>query len=421
MEAKLFGQIAISLLLGLLIGLQRERTERSIGGIRTYPLIAAFGTLCGWLAADYGGWIVAAGLVALAALLVISNFLMARSGNHDAGQTSEVAALLLYGIGAYLVVGEPAVAVALGGAIAVLLHLKDPLHAFANRIGERDLAAIMQFVLITLVVLPVLPDKAFGPYETLNPFQTWLMVVLIVGIGLLGYVAYKLLGAREGAVLGGVIGGLVSSTATTASFARRAATTPASVGLAALVIMIASTFVYARVIAEVAVVARSQVGVMLPPLGVMLAASIAFAAILYFRTRDHHAPMAEQGNPADLKLAMSFAGIYALVSFIVAAVKTEFGVQALYPVALVAGLTDVDAITLSSSQLVAQGRLEPDTAWRVILVASLSNLVFKGGMVAAIGGRKLFTYVLPAFAAVLVTGAGVLLFWPESPLLVSIQ
>lgn len=407
-----FGQIAISLLLGLLIGLQRERTERTIGGIRTFPLIAAFGTLCGWLAAEYGGWVVAAGLVALAALLVISNFMLARGGNHDAGQTSEVAALLLYGIGAYLVMGDPAVAVALGGAIAMLLHLKDPLHAFANRVGERDLAAIMQFVLITLVVLPVLPDKAYGPYETLNPFQIWLMVVLIVGIGLLGYVAYKLFGAREGAVLGGVIGGLVSSTATTVSFARRAASAPASAALAALVIMIASAVVFGRVIAEVALVARAQVGIMLPPLMAMLVASILAAAVLYFRTRDHQAKMAEQGNPADLKLAIAFAGLYALVSSVVAWVKAEFGVQALFPVALIAGLTDVDAITLSSSQLVAHGGLEPATAWRVILVASLSNLVFKAGMVAVIGGRKLLAYILPAFGAVLVAGACILAFWP---------
>ena len=412
MEPNLFGQMAISLLLGLLIGLQRERADRTIGGIRTYPLIAAFGTLSGWLAVDYGGWIVAAGLIALSALLVISNVMLARAGSHDSGQTSEVAALLLYGIGAYLVVGEPSVAVALGGAIAVLLHLKDPLHAFANRIGERDIAAVMQFALITLVVLPVLPDRSFGPYDTLNPFHIWLMVVLIVGIGLIGYVAYKLFGAREGAVLGGVIGGLVSSTATTASFARRAASEPAGAGLAALVIMIASAIVYARVITEVSVVARGEVGAMLPPLVVMLAASIAISTILYFRTRDHHAPMAEQGNPADLRLAITFAAVYAVVSFVVAAVQTEFGVQALYPVALIAGLTDVDAITLSSSQLVAQGRLEPGTAWRVILVASLSNLVFKAGMVAVIGGRQLLRFILPAFGAVLVAGVCVLLWWP---------
>jgi uncharacterized membrane protein (DUF4010 family) len=191
MEPKLFGQISISLLLGLLIGLQRQRTESTIGGIRTFPLIAAFGTVCGWLALDYGGWVIAGGLVAIAALLVVSNLMMTRAGNHDAGQTTEIAALLLFGVGAYVVVGELAVAVALGGVIAVLLHFKDPLHAFAARIGERDVTAIMQFV-------------------------------LIVGISLVGYVAHKLLGAKQGALLGGVVGGLVSSTATTVSFARRA-------------------------------------------------------------------------------------------------------------------------------------------------------------------------------------------------------
>ena len=412
MASKLFAQIGISLLLGLLIGLQRERSESTIGGIRTFPLIAAFGTMCGWLAADHGGWIIAAGLVALAALLVMSNFMETRGGHHDAGQTSEVAALVLYGIGAYLVVGEPAVAVALGAVVAVLLHFKDPLHAFAGKFGDRDVTAIMQFALITLVVLPVLPDRAYGPYEVLNPFQIWLMVVLIVGISLVGYVGYKLFGAKEGAVLGGVIGGLVSSTATTVSFARRAATTPKSAGLAALVIMIASGIVYARVITEVVVVAPGHMRAIVPPLVAMLVACAVIAAALYLVSRDRHAAMAQHGNPADLKMAMMFAGLYALVSFIVAATKDEFGVQALYPVAVLSGLTDMDAITLSTSQLVNQGRLETQTAWRLILVASLANLVFKAGIVAVIGGRALLRYVVPAFGAAMLVGAGLLWRWP---------
>ncbi|MDP9198677.1 MAG: MgtC/SapB family protein [Pseudomonadota bacterium] len=205
MAANPLVQLGISLLLGLLVGLQRQRSESSIGGIRTFPLIATFGTLCGLLAVEHGGWIVAAGLIALAALLVVSNLMLAKAGDRDAGQTTEVSALLLYGIGAYLVFGEMEVAVVLGGAIAVLLHYKDLLHAFAGRFGERDVTAFMQFVLITLVILPILPNEAYGPYAVLNPFQIWLMVVLIVGISLVGYVAYKLFGAREGAVLGGLI------------------------------------------------------------------------------------------------------------------------------------------------------------------------------------------------------------------------
>lgn len=407
-------RLGIVLLLGLLIGLQRERTGSAIGGIRTFPLIAAFGAMCGWLALEHGGWIVAAGLLALAALLVLGNLLMARAGERDAGQTTEVAALLLFVIGVYAVEGELPVVVALAGVIAVLLHFKVPLHAFAGRFDERDVTAFMQFVLVTLVVLPVLPDRTFGPYATLNPFRIWLMVVLIVSIGLLGYVAHKLAGARQGAVLGGVIGGVVSSTATTVSFARRTANAPQSAGLAALVVMIASAVVYGRVIALVAVTAGSHLREMAPPLAAMLAASFAAAGFLYFRSRDQHAPMPEHDNPADLRVALTFAAVYAVISFAVSATRAEFGVQALYPVAVLSGLTDVDAITLSSSQLVAQGRLEAGTAWRVILLASLSNLVFKGAVVWILGGRRLLRHVAPVFAATILAGIACLWWWPEA-------
>ncbi len=414
METNLFGQLGISLLLGLLIGLQRQRTDSDMGGIRTYPLFAAFGTVCGWLGEEYGGWIVAAGLAAIAAMLVVSNLRAARAGDPDAGQTSEVAALLLFGVGAYLVVGEPAIAVVLGGVLAVLLHYKDPLHAFAARIGDQDVTAIMQFVLITLVILPVLPDRAFGPYETLNPFETWIMVVLIVGLSLVGYLAHKLLGARQGALLGGVVGGLVSSTATTVSFARRAGSTPSGAGLAALVIMVASSVVYARVMAEVAIIAPGHLRTMLPPLVVILVACAAISAVLALRNPAPKPVVAEQGNPASLRLGITFAAVYAVISFVVAAVQAEFGVKALYPVALIAGLTDVDAITLSTSQLVTDGRLSPDTAWRVILLATLSNFVFKGGMAAVIGGRALIARLAPAFGAAIAAGGAILAFWPAA-------
>lgn len=412
MASNLFGQLGISLLLGLLVGLQRERAESSIGGIRTFPLIAAFGTLCGWLALEHGGWTVAAGFIALAALLAMSNYMLTRSGNKDAGQTSEVAALLLFGIGAYVVVGELSVAVALGGVVAVLLHFKDPLHAFARRFGEHDVTAIMQFVLISLVILPVLPDRTYGPYDVLNPFQIWLMVVLIVGISLIGYVAYKLLGAKEGAILAGVIGGLVSSTATTVGYSRRTVTSPKSGGLAALIIMIASGSVFARVIAEIGIVAPAYFLQMVPPLVAMLMVSIVISAALHLHTRDHHAPMPAHGNPADLRTAIVFGGMFALIVFAVAAAKAEFGDQGLYVVAVLSGLTDMDAITLSTAQLVNARRLDTDAAWRMILVASIANLGFKGVLVATLGSRELLRHIVLAFGVTMAVGGLLLWAWP---------
>jgi len=412
MTDNLFVQLAISLLLGLLVGLQRQRTGSSVAGIRTFPLIAVFGTLCAWLAADYGGWIVAAGFLAVAALLVAANFVKAKGGNTDAGQTTEVAALLLFGVGAYLVIGETAVAVAIGGATALLLHYKQQLHGLAERIGGRDITAIMQFVLVTLVILPVLPDRAYDAYGVLNPFHIWLMVVLIVGIGLAGYVAYKFFGARAGTVLGGLLGGLISSTATTLSYARRTMTAPSHGAIAALVIMIAAATVFVRLLAEIAVVAPDHFGRMAPPLAAMLAACAIIALFMYRHALAHSGEMPVQGNPADLRSAIIFGVLYAVIIFAVAAAKDEFGERGLYTVAVLSGLTDMDAITLSTAQLAHQGRLDPGIAWRLVLIASMANLGFKAGLVALLGSRELLRHLAVLFGAALAAGAAILLSWP---------
>jgi uncharacterized membrane protein (DUF4010 family) len=412
MAENVFVQLAISLMLGLLVGLQRQRTGHTVAGIRTFPLITAFGTVCAWLAADHGGWVIAAGFLALAALLVVGNLMQNKGGGADAGQTTEVAALLLFGIGAYLVIGEMAVAVALGGVVALLLHYKELLHGFAARIGERDVTAIMQFVLVSLVVLPVLPNQTFGPYDVLNPFQIWLMVVLIVGIGLAGYVAYKLFGARAGTVLGGLLGGLISSTATTVSYARRTASAPSLGGLGALVIMIASGTVFVRVLTEIAVVAPGQFRAIAPPLAAMLVVCSVIAAFMYWRSQGREGEMPVQGNPANLRTAITFGGVYAVIYLAVAAAKDEFGIRGLYTVAVLSGLTDMDAITLSTAQLVNQGRLETATGWQLILIASLSNLVFKASLVAVLGSRALLHHVLLPFGAALLAGAAILWLWP---------
>ncbi len=234
-------KVAVSLGLGLLVGLQRERSATHIAGIRTFPLITLFGTLCGFLARDYGGWVLAVGLAAMAALVVVGNIADFRSGAIDPGLTTEAAILTMYGVGAYLVNGHMAIAIAVGGIVAVLLFLKPQMHAFAHTIGDKDFKAIMQFVVITLVILPILPNRYYGPYLVLNPFHIWVMVALIVGISLAGYLIYKFWGHKAGTLAGGILGGLISSTATTASYSRRVCETPALRGVAVLVITIAST------------------------------------------------------------------------------------------------------------------------------------------------------------------------------------
>lgn len=412
MEIIVLQQLAVAFGLGLLLGLQRERAESSIGGIRTFPLIAIFGTICAHLEKSFGGWIVAAGLLALVAVVIYSNFAKMKSGAIDPGMTTEVAALLLYGLGAYVVVGNMITAVVVGGAMAVLLQFKKPLHELAGAIGERDMRAIMQFVLLSLVILPVLPHKDFGPYGVWNPFQIWLMVVLIVGISLSGYIAYKFLGTRAGTLLAGILGGLISSTATTVSYARRTAENASLASLAAFVIMIASCVSLARILIEVAAVAPLKFAALAPPLGIMLGAAILIATAMYFVRRSRDTKMPEQKNPAELKTAFVFGAIYALVLLAVAAAKEHFGSAGLYTVSAISGLTDMDAITLSSARLVESGRTDPSTGWRAILVAALSNFVFKFGTVALLGNRSLTLRVGVAFSLVFVCGALILGLWP---------
>ena len=261
-----FVQLVVSFGLGLLLGLQRERTERSIAGIRTFPLIALFGTICAHLSQEFGGWILASGLISLAGLVVWANVAKSKAGDFDPGITTEVTAVLIFALGAYIAAGHMGAAVVVGGAVALVLQYKKPMHAFAGALGERDMRAIMLFVLLTLVILPVLPRGDFGPYGVWNPFEIWLMVVLIVAISLSGYVAYKLLGAKVGTWLGGILGGLISSTATTVSYARRTASTPQLAPLAALVIMIASCVSVARVLVEIAVVAPRSFPLLAAPI-----------------------------------------------------------------------------------------------------------------------------------------------------------
>jgi uncharacterized membrane protein (DUF4010 family) len=412
MDSETLGSLSLALGLGLLIGLQRERAGSAIGGIRTFPLLALLGAICGLLAYEWGQFVVVAGFIAVTAIAVLSHLSKLKDDAEAPGQTSEAAALLTYALGAYLAAGNYAAGIVVGGIAAVLLHFKQSMHEFAGGMSERDVRAIMHLVIVSLIILPVLPDQTYGPYDVLNPRQVWLMVALIVGIGLAGYVAYKLVGARAGVMLGGVLGGLVSSTATTIAYARRVRASRKAGALAAVSIVIASTIAVARVAFEVAVVAPGIVPTVAPPLAALFVWMTVVSLAMWWFARDADGALPEQENPAQLATALIFGVIYATVIFTTAAVKEYFGAEALYVVAAVSGFVDVDAITLSSAQLAAAGRIEATTAWRLIIIASLVNLVFKAGAALVFGSRELFRRVVVGFGASIVGGVVILLAWP---------
>lgn len=410
--ADIFQRLGLATALGLLIGLQREHAGTNLAGIRSFPLVTIFGGLCALLGVTYGGWLVGAGLFAVGAVLVVGNFKQRPEVRDGAGITTEIAALIMYALGAYLMQGVIEVAVVIAGALAVLLHLKSQMHAFVKRIEGKDIRAVMQFVLISLVILPLLPDRAYGPYGVLNPRNIWWMVVLIVGVQLAGYVLYRLVGQSVGTLLGGVVGGLVSSTATTVAYARQAHGVPAAAPLAATVIMLASTVSLIRVLVVAALVAPMAVSAIGIPLGVMIAVLVTLSLVQLLLVGRAPVQLPATDNPAELKPALFFGGLYALVTIGIAAAQDWFGNSGLYAVAVISGLTDMDAVTLSSTRMLAQGQLAADTAWRLILVAALANLVFKGGSAFVLGGKTLGLRVLFLFGLALMAGLALLWLWP---------
>lgn len=408
-----FLDLLIALGIGLLVGLQKERSASALAGLRTFALVSLLGAVTALLAgAAGGGWLIAAGLIAITALMVTGNLVMIRKGDLDPGQTTEVAMVLTFLVGALVVVGPREVAIVLGATVAMLLHLREELKSWVARLSKRDVRAIMQFVAISFIVLPVLPDRTYGPFDVLNPRQAWWMVVLIVGLNLLGYAAFRIFGARAGTALAGVLGGVVSSTATTMSYARMTKVDEAATRVAGAVVWIASGVVFFRILVEVGAVAPIFLPVATGPFALML---LLFAAVALPLARSAGSPGTsplEPANPSELKPAILFGLLYATVLLAVAWAQELLGTVGLFGAAALSGLTDIDAITLSTSRLVATGMVDPATGWRLIMVAALANMAFKLGLVVSLGSRALARRLAPLSAVAAAAGVGLIVFWP---------
>ncbi len=401
----------IALGLGLLVGLQKERTASPVAGLKTFGLATLFGAVAATLAPTLGGWIVAAGLLGIVGVLAIGNAIQAHEAEAKPGQTTEVAMLVMYLVGALTVLGPRSLAIVLGGAVAVLLHLREELKGLVARMSDKDVRAIMQFVVISLVILPVLPDRTFGPFAVLNPHNIWLMVVLIVGLNLIGYAAFRWTGDRQGTAVAGLLGGVISSTATTLAYARNAKSGDVTPQTAATIIWLAAGVVFIRILIEIGAVAPGFLSSAAPPLLVLLGLFSVGAVILWRGVDAVSGSTLEPRNPTHLRSAIAFGGLYAGILFAVAAAEATLGSHGLYATAFLSGLTDIDAITLSTSRLVADGRLDAGVGWRLIVVASLSNLTFKLGSAWVLGGRKLVGRLAGVAGVVALVGVGLVVLW----------
>ncbi|MBI5922306.1 MAG: MgtC/SapB family protein [Betaproteobacteria bacterium] len=390
-----------SLGIGLLLGLERERHTDPKAGLRTFALVALLGTLGAMLGEKAGsGWVLALGLITVAGIMIAAN-LADPSDDGDPGTTSVVALMVCYCLGATVWFGHATLAVMLAITSTALLYFKAELHGFTHNLTHKDLISIIQFAVLTFIVLPILPDNDYGPYAALNPHQIWLMVVLIAGVSLAGYAALRFVGARHGAAVIGLFGGMASSTATTMVFARHARMQSDLVRTATVVVLLANLVVMLR-LAVISVVVAPKLAL---PLTLVLGSGLllGLAVTAYgWRSLGAHGelPMPEVTNPTELRTALSFGLLYAVVLLCSAWLEDIAGSKGLYMVALISGLTDVDAITLSSLHLFNLDKLDADQTVTSIALAIGANLLFKTGLVIVIGGAALARHALPGLCAI---------------------
>ncbi|HEX5687493.1 MAG TPA: DUF4010 domain-containing protein [Ideonella sp.] len=424
MTLELARSFLAALLIGALIGIEREKKKdaepaRAIGGIRTHALLALVGGASAWLARELQvAWVFVVVLGSVGAMAVASHVRRGRDeADEPPGITSEIAVMAVLLLGAMAVVGNQTLAVALAVAVSAVLAFKQPLHELVRRVGLDDILAVIKLLIASVIVLPLVPNELVDPWQAINPYQLWLLVVLISSLSLAGYVAMRWLGPARGTAITGMAGGLVSSTATTLSFARdsRIATPFSSGDTISAGILLAWLVMFLRVSVIVAIVNRQLLEVIWPPMLVMALVTAGFAARLYLAgaaaataTAADHAIVVK--NPFSLSAAIRFGALFAVVLVVVKLAQQHLSNAGLYAVSALAGAADVDAIVLS---LASDGQNSPDltqAAW-ALLVALLANTVVKVSTVVLVGRGPVRKHVLIASAFICAAGAAAAFSW----------
>lgn len=414
-----FYLLGVALSIGLLIGVERGWEEREaeegsrIAGVRTFGLIGLFGGGSALLAQEFGVIAFAAAFLVLAALM-LSSYLIHHKPTDDAGVTSLVAAAMTFMFGGLAVTGDVAVAVAFAVITSILLGMKPVLHRWVGALEQKELRAGLKLLLISVVLLPVLPNQGYGPWNALNPYEIWWMVVLIAAISFVGYFAMKLAGAGKGTVFIGLFAGLSSSTALTLHFSRVGRQAPEIAPMLAGGILLACGTMFPRMLFVAAVINQDLLQPLLFPALAM--GLIVYGGALYFllQMRELEDPTeTPMNNPLELISAISFGALLAAVMLLGEALKEWFGGAGVLALAAVSGVADVDAITLSLARMSQQDLVISLSVFGIVIAAAVNSLL-KGGMAFAIGGRALGVRVFVPLAIAALVGPLVAWFlgWP---------
>ncbi|MBE9636326.1 MgtC/SapB family protein [Salipiger mangrovisoli] len=414
-DIEIFQRLGLALAIGLLVGLERGWHERQaregerLAGVRTFAIVGLLGGVAAWLVPLAGGMLLAAVLLALAALLVAGYWVGLQRGG-DIGITTEIALLLVFVLGAASVLGEMAPAAAAAVVLALLLSMKARLHGWVARIEKIELSAVLKLALISVVVLPIMPDRDLGPGGVLNPYELWWAVVLVAGLSFVGYAAIRLGGAERGMLLSGAFGGLASSTSTTLALARVVRVQPALAPQAAAGAVIAGSVTFLRILALTRVFQPALFAELLLPMAAMAGVGLLGAAVLHRRNagrQDAGRGIAGIANPLELGAALSFGAVLAVILLGVHYLKLWLGSEGVFAAAALSGVTDVDALTISVSRLVGADLSVFHGAVAIFIAVSVNSVV-KGGISWFAGTRGMGLRVLPIYLAAILCGGLVL-------------
>lgn len=403
--------LAASLAVGLLIGLERGWRQREISeggrvaGLRTFALTGLLGGLLASLPDAFGGWPLFSGFLGLSLLLAVAYREEVRL-SRDLSITTAVAMLMTLVLGALAASGAIALALAAAVIVAVLLDLKPTLHGWLRLIEHRELTAALQLLVLSVVILPNLPNAGFGPYGALNPYALWWAVVLIAGLSLAGHLAMRLTGSERGILWTGILGGLASSTAATVTLARRAREQPALAGISVAGILAACGVMFFRMAVLIGMIQPALLktfGLALGLTGMVLL----LLSVWTWRRQPRAAPMdgaIAPLKPFDLGTALGFGVFLAVMAVLVPAAKQWFGASGIYLLSAISGLADVDAIVISLARMHASDGMSTATAVIALGLATLSNMVVKTSIAWTTGGMAVGWQVCKGYALALLIG-----------------
>jgi len=404
-------QAITALGIGLLVGLEREYGQRKINGqskhieaagIRTFAMVALLGNLMTWLPEPLHLWMPALAITFVALMAVFS---YQRTNDSDRGFTSEAALVVTCILGTLTGYGMGLPASMIAITMVALLHFKKWLHHFSHSLSKIDIRQALLFLVLTVIILPVLPNQTFGPYDSLNPYRIWLMVVLISGLGFAAYAAIKILGQRSGLILTGLLGGLASSTAATLAMSRLSQKSPELQSSATLATLLACTTMFPRVLLLTLIFSPELTWTLSPSITIIVLLAMGVSACLWHQSRQHQKNTQQlyhpKKNPLSLRIALAFGLFYALVVLFSHMALAHFGQQGLLTVAGFSGLSDVDAITLSLAEL-NQQHASTHLAAQGILLACAANSMVKLGIALSFSPKTTYRWLISGLLPMIV-------------------